>query len=496
MKPELKQLLTTNNPKWPPIIGDKLMIESYLFPQIFLGIVESFIWNNTAAIIKLENHTDFYDHNITKQNIETLRGGRGYFILLGNYGWRKLNDVQFSEFLAYNGKIEDIPDNLDKMLKEHHIYTQHDIQNAPYSKKNIQPCTSKISEEVKHDIVQDPQKSFFENLFQDDKLDKQKNIQEQQTTKTIEQEQEQIIFQQTPVEIMKKLQEILNQHSDIQDLDRRIVINRTISIDHLIQDKEDEVSEGTKIVQWLIENIQQSSFDEEYFLFHDIRFSIFNGYVHIYRNGLPVNDIITRDLVGDLTYFHGQIGIPIDYHSLKYVLFQNDTQMTIQDNIDEQKDAEKILSQEYLIAIQPKPEYQMWALKRLIYAWYGDYSLQTNIRKIKILINQFRAINDKNFNNQYGVRPIIVIFPKYGKHSFKTVLHKLSNYFVLYQDIGWSCSTPTYFKKSNNLLWYTNGSIDLKLYFKQIEKDYDGLVKSKPFSPDLTKFNNHTDIIS
>ena len=36
---------------------------------------------------------------------------------------------------------------------------------------------------------------------------------------------------------------------------------------------------------------------------------------------------------------------------------------TLEDAIDE---AERILSQEYVIALQPAPNYQMWTLKRLI----------------------------------------------------------------------------------------------------------------------------------
>jgi hypothetical protein len=58
--------------------------------------------------------------------------------------------------------------------------------------------------------------------------------------------------------------------------------------------------------------------------------------------------------------------------------------------------------QEYLIALQPEPKYQIWVVKRLIMAWYADVDLQNNIRKIKILINQWRARSDQEFNKKNG----------------------------------------------------------------------------------------------
>ena len=72
-------------------------------------------------------------------------------------------------------------------------------------------------------------------------------------------------------------------------------------------------------------------------------------------------------------------------------------------------EVEKILSQEYLLCMHPEPKYLMFALKRLIIAWYSDNLLTENIRKIKVLINQWRAKPDESFNNRYGIMPMIVI---------------------------------------------------------------------------------------
>jgi hypothetical protein len=149
--------------------------------------------------------------------------------------------------------------------------------------------------------------------------------------------------------------------------------------------------------------------------------------------------------------------------------------------VKEQQDAERIFSQEYLVSLQPEPQYQMWTLKRLLKMWYADDILEKNIRKIKILINQWRARGDKNFNVVNGVLPSIVIYPRYGKKSAKIVLEKVAHYFLLYQNISWQQSQPSYFIKVNNLVWYTNGNLDLKLYFKKVLKDFKGTSVNSSF---------------
>jgi hypothetical protein len=66
--------------------------------------------------------------------------------------------------------------------------------------------------------------------------------------------------------------------------------------------------------------------------------------------------------------------------------------------------------------------------------------------------------------------------------------------FVLYQNIGWSCSKPTYFKKANDLLWYTNGNIDLKLYFRTMKKEFDKSVKNRSFTDNYDKLKITEDL--
>ena len=179
---------------------------------------------------------------------------------------------------------------------------------------------------------------------------------------------------------------------------------------------------------------------------------------------------------------------------MKYVVFQNEYQKGLITNQNQKLEAEKILSQENIIALQPKPKYQMWCLKRLLMMWYGDSEIEREIRKIKVLINQFRADGSQDYNKKYGTLPSIVIYPRYGYNSLRKVLSKIQYYFSLYLDddkdtteeINWGESEPTYFLKKNNLIFHTNGSVDLKLYLKESGENLN--IEIDSFAEDMSRF--------
>ena len=257
-----------------------------------------------------------------------------------------------------------------------------------------------------------------------------------------------------------------------------MIVNKNIALNNLIETPEDEINEGDKIQNW-IEKILKKN------IFPDLQVKIHSGYVYITRKGAPVTDIITNTLVPSLNYFKWQENTPIDYHTLKYVIFQNSFQKNIESNIIQKREAEDILSQEYVIALQPSPYYVLWALKRLIMIWYGDTVFEKQIRKIKVLINQYRADPDQKYNNKHGILPQILIYPKYGANSARIVLSKIDYYFSLYIDenndplyknIQWKNSHPTYFIKKNSFTYFSNGSIDLKNYVKESFKSNDGFI--------------------
>ena len=72
----------------------------------------------------------------------------------------------------------------------------------------------------------------------------------------------------------------------------------------------------------------------------------------------------------------------------------------------------------------------------------------------------------EEFNKDNGIQPEIVIVPHYGRESSLKILSYLSYYFFPYKNVGWTDSYPSYFTKVDNLIYYTNGSIDLKKYIK------------------------------
>jgi hypothetical protein len=144
-----------------------------------------------------------------------------------------------------------------------------------------------------------------------------------------------------------------------------------------------------------------------------------------------------------------------------------------------------ILAQEYIICLQPRVEYLLWTLTRLILCWYSDPILNENIVKIKILINLYRARGIKDFNKEIGVQPVIKIIPRYGREPSLKILSYLSYYFFPYKNVGWKGSSPSYFNKVDDLIYYTNGSIDLKRYIKHLLKTGNTVIN--PISSDFTK---------
>ena len=284
----------------------------------------------------------------------------------------------------------------------------------------------------------------------------------------------------------------LKSFETIDEKDVKLIVNTNIALNNIIETPEDEINEGDKIQKW-IEKVLKP-------IFNDLQVKIHSGYVYITRKGATISDVITTDLVPSLNYFKWQENNPIDYHTLKYVIFQNSFQKNIETNIVQKREAEDILSQEYVIALQPEPYYLLWTLKRLIMIWYGDTVFEGQIRKIKVLINQYRADPNQAYNKENGILPQILIYPRYGSNSARIVLSKLEYYFSLYidetsndgyQDIQWKESHPTYFIKKNAFMYFSNGSIDLKNYIEAsfnansgfvndiFTKDYSELIESK-----------------
>ena len=495
--PDKFDLIRSND--WPPEKNSNIVIEDESNGNLKGEVIEN-IWNDTASVIKLSNsnyvESSFIDY-------PQYNNGKGYYLLLANYYWKytneKLNNQENLNKVNLIGKFENsnlatsrndnIPDFIEvsdfKVSKN--LSLDDKVKLFKNAENHDQVLSNRIDSIVPNDHIDITKNPFYSPLLSNLKKD---YFSEKQIDIVLSNTGE--AFSSLGTDKIELLNRKLKSFEKIEDKDVKLIINKNIAINNLIETPDDEINEGNKIQRW-IEKILMP-------IFNDLKFKIHSGYVYITRKGVNVSDKITKELVPSLNYFKWQENKPIDYHTLKYVIFQNSFQKNIESNIVQKREAEDILSQEFVIALQPDPYYVIWTLKRLIMIWYGDTVFESQIRKIKVLINQFRADPNQDYNKKNGTLPIILIYPKYGSDSARIVLSKLEYYFSLYideiskigyKDIQWRESFPTYFIKKNSLMFFSNGSIDLKNYIEAsfnaksgfindiFTKDYSELIESK-----------------
>ena len=272
---------------------------------------------------------------------------------------------------------------------------------------------------------------------------------------------------------------------------------------HIILNQDDTIIGGKKLIEQIRNNLLQTQSKmimgdgdailEEINLFDFIEFKIIDGYVEIINKFLPEDGlrVISEENCSGLEELSDMYGKKIDYKTLANLILENKTSILINQNQKIIYEAIKILSLEYLICIQPKIEFLLWFINRLILIWYSDPYLYQNIFKIKILINLYRTRGIKEFNRDTDVLPTITIVPRYGKTISRKVMSLLSFYLFPYKRYSVSNNKPTYFNKLDELIYYTNGSLDLKKYIKFIL----GRKQENIFNNDLTqvKTNSLTD---
>lgn len=468
-------LTKSENPSWPPKLGSVIVIDHPNHSNnLFIGTVESYLWEMKACLILLINNNEYTDTNLEYAKKDTeINKTNGMLLLLQHHPWKYVDLKKFHKIYKKCAIDNNNDNTIIGPINQSELTIRSTYEDPSMTKKT--KCDQKNNEYIDTSLLTTKGEIKMDDLFS-----------EQQISNNLYDPNER--FHPLESKFRNALLAKLSLGETIPKTETKLIVNNSIAVKNMITSEEDELNEGQKIYDYINKELQTQKFDN-FQLFGDLKMVISNGYVHLARKGIRVDDKITEDLVPNLKYFRWQYDIPIDYDTLKYLLFQNDYQQSIKKNIDEQEEVKRIISQEYLIALQPEPEYQIWTLKRLIMAWYADETLQQNIRKIKIIINQWRCKSDQEFNKKYGVLPSIVVYPRYGKTSAKLVLQLISNYFMLYQNIGWSCAKPSYFIKVNDLIWYTNGSLDLKLYFTKVLGSYNGMVKNKSFNEYFSSIN-------
>jgi hypothetical protein len=329
----------------------------------------------------------------------------------------------------------------------------------------------------------------YSEIFDDDRL----YAKEAENLNILEQGQRINVIKPTIKAVLEKFEPI--------DTKLYLDLTNTLMYKHIISDnKIDNISFGIQLIKKIKEiliNIQQSiKFEdgrkllEVINLFAYLKFKIAGGYIIIEDEKYDINNmgrIITKKIVPDLTILSSQYNQSINYKILSNIILKNKTTDELKKNRVMVLEALNILAQDYFICLQPKVEYLLWTLTRLILCWYSEPILNENIFKIKILINLYRARGIKEFNKDAGVQPVILIIPKYGKTSALKILSYLSYYFFPYKNVGWKESSPSYFKKVDDLIYYTNGSIDLKKYINYLIKNGNQLIS--PLSKDFTKID-------
>jgi hypothetical protein len=351
-------------------------------------------------------------------------------------------------------------------------------------------------------------KNMISNLFkEEDKIDHEETFNDGRVYAGIAEELDLIADGEKDNKIKPTIKGVLEQFNSISK-DLYLDLRNTLLYKHIISDnKLDTVSFGKELILRIKEcliNIQSKiryedgrKTTENVNLFGYIKFKIAGGYIimeDMTKEYLSLRTI-TRELVPDLKILETQYDNPIDYKILSSIILENKTTMSLQKNKEAIMESLNILAQEYIICLQPRVEYLLWTLTRLILCWYSDPVLNDNILKIKILINLYRARGIKEFNKEIGIQPVIKIIPKYGRESSLKILSNLSYYFFPYKNVGWKGSSPSYFNKVDDLIYYTNGSIDLKRYIKHLLKTGNKILN--PISTDFTKVkltNNDNEI--
>ncbi len=499
-------------------IGDYIIISNK-----YLGKILTKIWNGNGFIVKLENSKDYVDSMITQYKLLGDNPSNGYMLVTLSDNIKPLDPNNLFEIISdYTGKRELGPQinnlilkNFDDLIRNKLSSTMIpitqqkidsvDLIGTPGIKMNSNSIISndKLVKYKLEDINEDNYVKYIIKLIQELFVPNDKIMYEEDVfaLKNMDSISINVLSEENINQTIKpEFKKILERYDKI-NMDYYYDYKNTLMFRHLITDEDfDTLSLGKQ----LITRIKKILFDiqkdidvddgipliDEVNLFDFIRFRIVGGYVEMINKFADEKDfrVLDEELLPGLTAFSSMYSNPIDYKILTDFIFQIKTKEDFESNKDKLKEAVNILSQEYVLCLQPKVEFLLWTISRLIVCWYSDQYLFNNIYKIKVLINLYRARGLKEFNQDIGVQPVIMIIPRYGKDISTKILSHLSFYFFPYKRIGWKESNPTYFNRLDDLLHYTNGSIEIKKYLKLIKRQD----KHKLFSKDLTKVNTGT----
>jgi len=467
-------------------VGDYVLINNK-----YIGEIYKIIWNSNGYIVKLENDIGYIDKTLKQYRLIDFDNIAGYMLVTLNDIIVKVNEINVNILTNLFGNLvfKNISDKLNNnkiksSKSKGELYKLNEIEKKEleyinvfkpekFDIYNIQAGQEddyiKYIEKMISDLfASDIQVKWNENFY----FGNSSYIDDVKSINVLGEDNINDVIKPSLIVGLEKFNEIeQEQYYDFKN---------TLMYKHLIYDDNiDTLSMGKELIGMikntllLIQKFIEFDDGEKLLsntnLFDFLNFKIVGGHIEITNNYADNNfRVITPELVPELNELAFQYSKPIDYNILLPIVLENKTPDDVIINKSMIEEALKILSQEYIICFQPDVDVLLWTIARIIVSWYSDPKLYSNIYKIKILINLFRARGNKDFNKDHGILPIIQILPKYGKKNAIQVLSHLSYFFFPYKKLGFEKSEPSWFDKIDNLMYYTNGSLELKKYIKYL----------------------------
>lgn len=483
-------------------IGDYVLINNK-----YIGEISKIIWNSNGYIVRLENDPNYIDITLKQYKLIELDDIRGYILITLNDSIIKIDENNYDKLVELFDKVEftnilnkikknnksTMITNLDKIKAENE--NQEYINIFKPEKFDIY----RIQAGQEDDYVKYIEKMISELFISNTDVRWEENFYIGSSGYIDDIKSINVLGEENINEVIKPSLIVVLEKFNPVDPDQIYDFSNTLMYKHLIYDENiDTISMGKELIGMIKDSLISIQKSIEYAdgekllsntnLFDWINFKIVGGYIEITNNNTDDNfRIITPELVPNLSELEFQYSKPIDYNILLPIVLGNKTPDDIIINKSMINEALKILSQEYIICFQPDVNLLLWTISRIILAWYADPKLYSNIFKMKILINLFRSRGDKEFNLDQGILPIIQIFPKYGKKNAIQVLSHLSYFFFPYKKLGLANSKPRWFDSIDNLMYYTNGSVELKKYINYLLNINEKF--TNPLSNDMVQIN-------
>lgn len=477
--------------------GDYIIID-----KKYLGKIIMILWNGNGYVVKLFSQDNYLDPILSQYKILDNGDIKGHMVVTRNNIIDIPNPENLLEIIKYTLDNQEIQGLINLKVKNNfnNFITNKLKTLFPTRLEISQPIIPinpiKLSNYKIEDMNEDNYVEYIIKMLNQIFVENHTIIYYEENTAlfNLSSNSIDILSEDNINEIIKPtIRIILEKYKQI-DMELFYDFKNSLTYRHIILNQDDTINAGKQLIHQIKTNLfkAQSEIEikdgerliDELNLFDFIDFRIVNGFIEMVNKSLPEDfRIITEENCPGLDFFSGMYGKPIDYNILSLFVLKNKTPSDIEINQEEVTEAIKIMSIEYLICIQPKVEFLLWVINRLIFCWYADPILYENIYKVKVLINLYRARGIKEFNRDIDVQPVIIIVPKYGKEISRKVMSLLSFYFFPYKRLGLKNSNPTYFNKLDDLMYYTNGSLDIKKYIKFIL----GKSKNKIFNQDFTQ---------